>query len=227
MFCAIYTSFRTMILFCRKESISRIETSIVRATLCTSVPQGANHFCGPSDLLSTTTTCFSQLISDIVWCSSCGQNLIQFATPRRPLAKTVCLTCTFAEPKNSLPKSGHEHYHNSSNIAYIISHVHTEFLDCFMGGLPALDTFPRFTCPQIIPHKLAVLRLAHLCTPCTDHPCSNCPVYQDAHFSVFFLNMQAELVFSCSEKNGNCFKFCSWTFVKIAHLHISCIPMPQ
>jgi hypothetical protein len=43
-----------------------------------------------------------------------------------------------------------------------------------MGGLPALDTFPRFTCPQIIPHKLAFLRLAHLCTPCTDHPCSNC-----------------------------------------------------
>jgi hypothetical protein len=175
MFCAIYTSFRTMILFCRKESISRKETAIVRATLCTSVPQGANHFCGPSDLLSTTTTCFSQLISDIVWCSSCGQNLIQFATPCRPLASTVCLTCTFTEPKNSLPKRGHEHYHDSSNIAYIISHVHTEFLDCFMGRLPALDTFPRFTCPQIIPRKLAVLRLAHLCTPCTDHPCSNCP----------------------------------------------------
>jgi hypothetical protein len=125
-------------------------------------------------LLSTTTTCFSQLISYIVWCSSCGQNLIQFATPCRPSASTVCLTCTFAEPKNSLPKNGHEHYHDSLNIAYIISHVNTEFLDCFMGGLPALDTFPRFTCPQIIPHKLAFLRLAHLCTLCTDHPCSNC-----------------------------------------------------
>jgi hypothetical protein len=124
-------------------------------------------------LLSTTTTCFSQLISYIVWCSSCGQNLIQFATPCRPSASTVCLTCTFAEPKNSLPKNGHEHYHDSLNIAYIISHVNTEFLDC----LPALDTFPRFTCPQIIPHKLAFLRLAHLRlahTPCTDHPCSNC-----------------------------------------------------
>jgi predicted RNA-binding Zn-ribbon protein involved in translation (DUF1610 family) len=146
----------------------------VRATLCTSVPQGANHFCGPSDLLSTTTTCFSQLNASILLCSSCGQNLIQFATPCRLSASTVCLTCTFAEPQNSLPKSGHEHYHDSLNIAYIISHINTEFLDCFLGGLPALDTFPRFTCPQIIPHKLAFLRLAHLCTPCTDNPCSNC-----------------------------------------------------
>jgi hypothetical protein len=85
-----------------------------------------------------------------------------------------CLSDHFAEPQNSLPKSGHEHYHDSLNIAYIISHVNTEFLDCFMGRLPALDTFPRFTCPQIIPHKLAILRLAHLCTPCTDQPCSNC-----------------------------------------------------
>jgi hypothetical protein len=39
--------------------------------------------------------------------------------------------------------------------------------------------------------------------------------------------MQAELVFSCSAKNGGCFKFCSWTFVKIAHLHISCIATTQ
>jgi hypothetical protein len=39
--------------------------------------------------------------------------------------------------------------------------------------------------------------------------------------------MQAELVFSCPAKNGDCFKFCSMTFVKIAHLHISCIAMPQ
>jgi hypothetical protein len=101
-------------------------------------------------------------------------NCIQFATPCRPSASTVCLTCTFAEPQNSLPKSGHEHYHDSLNIAYIISHVNTEYLDCFMGSLPALDTFPRFTCPQIIPHTLAFLRLAHLCTLCTDHSCSNC-----------------------------------------------------
>jgi hypothetical protein len=81
----------------------------------------------------------------------------------------------FSEPQNRLPKSGHEHYHDSLNIAYIISHINTEFLDCFTGGLPALDTFPRFTCPHnIIPHKLAFLILAHLCTLCTDHPCSNC-----------------------------------------------------
>jgi hypothetical protein len=52
-------------------------------------------------------------------------------------------------------------------------------------------------------------------------------IFQDAHFSASFLNMQAELVFSCSAKNGDCFKFCSWTFVKIAHLYISCIAMPQ
>jgi hypothetical protein len=100
--------------------------------------------------------------------------LVQSATHCHPSASTVCLTCTFAGPQNSLPKSGHEHYYDFLNIAYIISHVNTEFLDCFMGGLPALDTFPRFTCPQIIPHKLAFLRLSHLCTPCTDHPCSNC-----------------------------------------------------
>jgi hypothetical protein len=156
------------------RSFSRIETPIVRATLCTSVPHGANHFCGPSDLLSTTTTSFSKLIAYICWCSSLGQNLIQFATHCRPSASTVCPTCTFAEPQNSLPKSCHEQYHDSENIAYIISHVNTEFLDCFTRGLLALDTFPRFTCPQIIPHKFSFLRLAHLCTPCTDHPNSNC-----------------------------------------------------
>jgi hypothetical protein len=39
--------------------------------------------------------------------------------------------------------------------------------------------------------------------------------------------MQAELVFSSSAKNGDCFKLCSWTFVKIAQLHMSCIATPQ
>jgi hypothetical protein len=135
--------------------------------LCQSLPL----FC----TLPIFTVCQTlPVVRYIVWCSSCGQNFIQFATPCRPSASTVCLTCTFAEPQNSLPKNGHEHYHDSLNIAYIISHVNTEFLDCFMGGLPALGTFPRFACPQIIPHKLAFSRLAHLCTPCTDHPCSNC-----------------------------------------------------
>jgi hypothetical protein len=85
-----------------------------------------------------------------------------------------CLSDVHVCRAQKQPKSGHEHYHDSLNVAYIISHVNTELLDCFMGGLPALDTFPRFTCPQIIPHKLAFLRLEHLCTPCTDHPCSNC-----------------------------------------------------
>jgi hypothetical protein len=37
-------------------------TSNSRA-LCTSVKQVANHFCELSDLLSTTTTCFSKLIA--------------------------------------------------------------------------------------------------------------------------------------------------------------------
>jgi hypothetical protein len=59
--------------------------------ICTA---GCQHFCRPSDLLSTTTTCFSQLNAYIFLCSSCGQNLIQFATPCRPSASTVCLTCT-------------------------------------------------------------------------------------------------------------------------------------
>jgi hypothetical protein len=45
------------------------------------------------------------------------------------------------------------HYHDL-NIAYIFKHVNTEFLDS-CGGLPDLDTFSRFTCPHIIPHKLA------------------------------------------------------------------------
>jgi hypothetical protein len=68
-----------------------------------------------------------------------------------------------------------------------------------MGGLPAFDTFPRFTCPQIIPHKLAFLRLAHLCA----RRAQTIPAptalknFQDAHFSASFLNMQAELAFSC------------------------------
>jgi hypothetical protein len=95
------------------------------------------------------------LIAYIARYSSCGQNLNQFAIYYCP--STVCVACTFAEPQNSLPKNAHERYSDFYyNIAYIISSVNTEFLDCFMGGLPALATFSRFTCPQIIiPHKLA------------------------------------------------------------------------
>jgi hypothetical protein len=97
-----------------------------------------------------------------------------------------------------------------------------------MGGLPALDKFPRFTCPQIIPLKLAFWRLVHLCAPCTDHPCSNSSeIIQEAHFSASSQSVQADLGISCSAKNGDCFKFCSWAPVKIALLRISCIATPQ
>jgi hypothetical protein len=131
---------------------------MVGAPLCISAPRGANHICGPSDLLSTTT-CFRKPIAYIAWCSSCGQNLIQFATLCLPTAS--CATCTFAEPQNSLPKNGHEHYHDVPKHCIQISSDITEFLDCFIRGLPALDTFLRFTCPQIIPHELA---LGETCT---------------------------------------------------------------
>jgi hypothetical protein len=131
----------------------RAQTSIVRVTLCTSVLQGAEHFCTPSHLLSTTITCFSKLIAYIVWCSSCGQNLIQFATHCCPAASTVRVACTFAEPHSSLPKNGRDHYHDLLKHCIQTSHVNTKVLYCFMGGWPALDTFSRFTCPQIIPHN--------------------------------------------------------------------------
>jgi hypothetical protein len=111
MFCALNTPFHIIILVCLRISFPRIHTSVVRATLLTSVPQGANHFCGPSDLLSTTT-CFSKLVAYVVWCFSCGQHLIRFATHCCPTASTACAACTIAEPQTSLPKNAHEHYHD-------------------------------------------------------------------------------------------------------------------
>jgi hypothetical protein len=45
-------------------------------------------------------------------------------------------------------------------------------------------------------------------------------MYQEAHFIASFFNMQAELVFSCSAKNGDYFMCCSRTFVKHAQFHI-------
>jgi hypothetical protein len=50
------------------------------------------------------TTCFNKLIAYLVWCLSCGQNLIQFATHCCPTASTVNAMCMFAEPQNSLPE---------------------------------------------------------------------------------------------------------------------------
>jgi hypothetical protein len=58
-------------------------------------------------------------------------------------------------PKTSCPKVVMNIITAYKNIAYINTHINTEFLDCFMGALTALDTFPRFTRPQIIPHELA------------------------------------------------------------------------
>jgi hypothetical protein len=126
----------------------------------------------PSDLLSTTTICFSKLNSYIVWCSSCGpccQNLIEFADRCCATASTECLTCTFAESQNSLHKSGHEHYNDLLKHCMDISYINTEILDCFMGV-----TFSRSTCCQILPHKLGMVRLESMCMPCTYHPCLNC-----------------------------------------------------
>jgi hypothetical protein len=71
-----------------------------------------------------------------------------------------------------------------------------------MGSLPALDAFLRFTCPQSILHKLAFWRDSHICA----HRARTIPalialkINQEAHFIASFLNMQADLVFSCSGK---------------------------
>jgi hypothetical protein len=68
------------------------------------------------------------------------------------------------------------------------------------------------------------VRVAHLCT---DYPCSNCSEnVPQAIFLISFLHTQTELVFSCSEKNGVNFMCCSWTFVKHAQFHISCVATP-
>jgi hypothetical protein len=100
----------------------------------------------------------------------------------------------FAEPKNA-----HEHYHD------LMSYAETEILDCFMGGLQALDTFSRVTCPQIISHKSVFGETcAHLCTLCTDHRCSNFSENLpgrfpgQVHFMASFSILQTELVVLCS-----------------------------
>jgi hypothetical protein len=46
-------------------------------------------------------------------------------------------------------------------------------------------------------------------------------IYQIAHLITFFLNIQTELVFSLSGKNGVYFMFCYWASIKHAQFHIS------
>jgi hypothetical protein len=79
------------------------------------IPQGANHFCEPSDLLSSTTSfskhCIHSLVF-ILWPKLHSICHTQFAVHCCPKASTVCVTCTLAEPQNSLPKNGHEHYYD-------------------------------------------------------------------------------------------------------------------
>jgi hypothetical protein len=128
-------------------------------------------------------------------------NHIQFATPCCPSASTVCLTCTFAEPQNRLPKSGHEHYHDSLNIAYIISHINTEFWIASWGACQPWTHFQYLLVPRSFlinwPFETCTSHSRDgLCTVCTEAipaPIA-LKIFQDAHFSASFLNMQAELV---------------------------------
>jgi hypothetical protein len=81
-----------------------------------------------------------------------------------------------------------------------------------MGWLLAFATLPRFICPQIIPHKFAVVEAGTCCTLCTGHPCSNCyENLQEAHCITYLSNIQAELVFFHFGKIGVHFMFCSMT----------------
>jgi hypothetical protein len=142
--------------------------------LCTSVPQGADYICEPLDLLSTITTCFSIVIAYIFWCSSCGQNLIQFATHCCPTATTVCATCMSAESQNSLPKNAHEHYHDVLKTLH--TKFHTSILTLWIASWGVHPLWPHLQ-DSLVPRSFLVnwplVRLAHLCTPCTDQPCSN------------------------------------------------------
>jgi hypothetical protein len=138
IFCSPNTPFYIIISVCVWDSFLRKQPSIVRATLCTSAPQGAHHFCVPSDLLiTTTTTCFSELIAYISECSSRGQNLIQFANHCCPTASTVCVKCTFAEPENSLPKSAHQHHDWLKHCIHNFKHQHWDFA-LLQGGVANL-----------------------------------------------------------------------------------------
>jgi hypothetical protein len=62
------------------------------------------------------------------------------------------------------------------NVAYTISLANTEFLDCFMGEVANL--LKTYSQDSLVPRAFLInwplVRLAHLCKPCTDHPCCNC-----------------------------------------------------
>jgi hypothetical protein len=113
-----------------------MQTSIVRAThLLTSVPQGANHLCWPSDLLSTTTTSSSKLIAYIVCVCLVAKTsfnlpptvvLQQALSVRRARKQSPKVAC----PKMSMSII----IMTSLNIAYLISHVNTEFSNASWGG---------------------------------------------------------------------------------------------
>jgi hypothetical protein len=137
---------------------------------------------------------------------------IQYATHCCLTESTVCAICMFAEPQTVCPKMPMSIIMTCSNMAYIISHINSGFLDCLMGGLPSLDTFSRFTCPLIILHRLAFGETCTFVHPVHNHPCCNCSeILPGSSFHWLLLNMQTELVFSYSGKIGVCFMYCSWT----------------
>jgi hypothetical protein len=90
------------------------------------------------------------------------------------------------------------------NIEYLLSHVNSES--------PAFATFSRFTCPQIIPHKLAcghIWRALHICAlgaPTIPAPIA-LKLTQEANVITSFLDMQTEIVLFCS-RNMVFISFC-------------------
>jgi hypothetical protein len=95
-----------------------------------------------------------------------------------------------------------------------------------MGGLPAFDGFLRFTRPQIILHKLAFWRDSHACAQ-TIPALSALKINQEAHFIASFLNIQADLVFSCSGKKMVTISCFVPGLLSNMQLHISCIATPR
>jgi hypothetical protein len=65
-----------------------------------------------------------------------------------------CLCDVHFEGQNSLPKKAHEHYNDL--LKHCIHNFTCPYCDFgLLHGRLALDTLSRFTCPQIIPQKLA------------------------------------------------------------------------